>query len=176
MRICYGCGSERSPKRWYGKYYDIWTHNYDQDDNVLCHNCASRYIYRGPLKGRQIGKTHWNWKGGIEFKGQYRLIYSPNHPRAHRGKVYEHILIMEEHIGRPLTEHERIHHIDHNKRNNNIQNLRLIANQADHARLHTKNGRQECKYCRGMRTRKDGRRNNKQIWWCSDCNRSFRNG
>lgn len=50
-------------------------------------------------------------------------------------RVQEHRVIMEKHLGRKLHTKEIIHHIDHDKRNNSIDNLKIMK-QGDHARLH----------------------------------------
>ena len=84
----------------------------------------------------KLGERHkWqkhisvNWAGYIE-------IYSPNHPfRTKRGYVKEHRLIMEEKIGRHLTKDEDVHHINGNKKDNNIENLELIMH-SEHTRIH----------------------------------------
>ena len=47
----------------------------------------------------------------------------------------EHRLIMERHLGRTLLTSEHVHHIDENKRNNQLSNLLLISN-SDHAKEH----------------------------------------
>ena len=43
---------------------------------------------------------------------------------------------MAKHIGRPLHRTEVVHHIDENKSNNDISNLILFANQAEHISHH----------------------------------------
>lgn len=40
--------------------------------------------------------------------------------------IGEHRLVMEKHIGRSLNRNEHVHHIDHNKSNNMIENLELL--------------------------------------------------
>lgn len=79
-----------------------------------------------------------NWRGGKkEYKDGYITIYCPDHPKAMKGKyVYEHQLVVEEHIGRILRSDEVVHHIDGNKHNNDINNLLLMTN-SDHLRLHS---------------------------------------
>jgi hypothetical protein len=42
------------------------------------------------------------------------------------GKVAEHRLIVARQLGRPLAQHEEVHHIDGNRKNNAPENLQLI--------------------------------------------------
>lgn len=42
---------------------------------------------------------------------------------------------MEEHLGRPLSDDEVVHHLDGDRQNNDISNLRLFSNQAEHHRF-----------------------------------------
>ena len=46
-----------------------------------------------------------------------------------------HRVIMEEELGRPLTDGEIVHHIDGNKRNNSPSNL-VVMGRREHTRLH----------------------------------------
>jgi hypothetical protein len=46
-----------------------------------------------------------------------------------------HVVLMEQHIGRRLLPGEVVHHIDHNKHNNELFNLRLMT-RSEHSRLH----------------------------------------
>lgn len=47
----------------------------------------------------------------------------------------QHVVLMEAVIGRKLFSNECVHHIDHNKQNNSIENLQLMT-RAEHSRLH----------------------------------------
>lgn len=67
----------------------------------------------------------------------YVLIWKPDHPRASRGRVFEHIVVMEEQIGRSLLPGEFVHHKDGNKTNNDPSNLVILSNE-EHATLHAK--------------------------------------
>lgn len=54
-----------------------------------------------------------------------------------RGYIYKHRYVMEQHLCRELEEWEIVHHVDGNKRNNDIANLSL-ATQSDHVSIHYK--------------------------------------
>lgn len=56
---------------------------------------------------------------------------------AEQGKyLYQHRLVMERHLGRPLTSVEVVHHVNHQRDDNRLENLHLCANQGEHRRLH----------------------------------------
>jgi hypothetical protein len=107
----------------------------------------------------------------------YRQLYNKGNPRS------EHRIVMEKHLGRLLTSDEIIHHIDGNKRNNDISNL-LITNRSEHIKMHPEIGNKSKfknkysydrdliieMYCgKGMTTRQIGRelnipRNSIMVW------------
>lgn len=74
--------------------------------------------------------------------GGYKLVYVRKSERDEFGGseyVYEHRMVMQRHIGRPLRVDEHVHHINGDKRDNRIENL-AIVNPSDHTREH-KQGR-----------------------------------
>lgn len=67
---------------------------------------------------------------GTEYRGR-RIV---GHREGQR--VFEHTVVMEEKLGRRLRRGECIHHIDHDKRNNRIENLHLCGSVAEHRKIH----------------------------------------
>jgi len=50
--------------------------------------------------------------------------------------IFEHRLVVENFIGRELTEKETIHHIDRDKANNSINNLMVFKSHKEHMSFH----------------------------------------
>lgn len=88
----------------------------------------------------QKGSKHPNWKGGKSISSHgYVLIRMPYHPRAHKnGYVYEHVLVAEKKLGRPLKKGEIIHHKDEIKTNNSPDNISITKSIAHHKANHRK--------------------------------------
>ncbi len=83
----------------------------------------------------KYGPEHRHWKGGRK-KTSSGYIYklAKDHPRQHNGYVFEHILVMEEYLGRYLEQGEVVHHCDHNRSNNDLNNLELMLD-SEHKKL-----------------------------------------
>lgn len=64
-------------------------------------------------------------------KGDYLYALVPDHPNATKnGYVLMHRVIMENHLGRLLGKDEVVHHKDHNKFNNSVDNLEVMDKNA----------------------------------------------
>lgn len=68
----------------------------------------------------------------------YPVVKVPGHPRAQKGSsyVFEHVLIAERALGRPLSAQHPVHHVDQDKTNNQNSNLVLCEDNAYHQMLH----------------------------------------
>ena len=55
----------------------------------------------------------------------YVLVFNKQYSKRPNGQILEHRLVMEKHLGRALTRHETIHHINGDKEDNRLENLQL---------------------------------------------------
>ena len=92
----------------------------------------------GDNRGKnQHGNKNPCWKGGksLSSKG-YILVRAPEHPRAStNGYVFEHIIILESKLGRPLLPWECSHHKNEIKTDNRPENLEVKI-RGKHTILH----------------------------------------
>lgn len=72
----------------------------------------------------------------VASKGDYNYARVPDHPRAtSTGYVLEHRVVVENALGRLLSDNEIVHHLDENKKNNRLDNLEVMSRSA-HTRHH----------------------------------------
>jgi hypothetical protein len=78
----------------------------------------------------QRGEKNIAWKGGrtVDNFGYVRIIVPGHHSVTKtKPRVLEHRYVMEQKLGRPLLEHETVHHINGIKTDNRPENLELWA-------------------------------------------------
>lgn len=106
---CEGCGKER---------WVIFRKN--NPTNLRCPKC------------RHIGSLHPSWKGGrYKDREGYIEIWVPTDDffasmRNKDNYIREHRLIMARHLGRCLHHWELVHHKNHIKDDNRLENLQII--------------------------------------------------
>ena len=84
-------------------------------------------------KGIQSRENNGSWKGGRnKLKSGYIIVWIPsNSPfitmmNGNGNNILEHRLVMAQHLGRCLESWEVVHHINHVRNDNRIENLAII--------------------------------------------------
>jgi HNH endonuclease len=78
------------------------------------------------LPHRKAGRPTTTGGAGGPGRHGYPLIWAPEHPRTGNGKyVFEHVLVMEETLGRYLVPGENVHHRNGVRDDNRPENLEL---------------------------------------------------
>lgn len=127
---------------------------------IICKNCGVEFFRscrtqglpgkRGPVmfcsfkcRGETMrGEMSSTFRGGREVlkTGYVRLLVRDN-PRAYRNRMFEHLVLAEAALGRPLPTKAVVHHFDCNRSNNSPGNLVLCEDQAYHLLLHARSRR-----------------------------------
>jgi ferredoxin-like protein FixX len=84
------------------------------------------------MDAHQCGENASAWKGGRTQWGEDGYVSITVAPKVHQS---EHRLVMEQHLGRKLRSDEVVHHINHDKQDNRIENLQVMS-RSEHGKLH----------------------------------------
>lgn len=107
---------------------EYWNKIRNRKHRFCSRKCETTYLQ---------GERSPGWTGG-RFRNDrgYILIYNKDHPRpVARGYVYEHILVVENILGRYLLLDEHVHHKNGVRDDNRIENLEILTS-SKHAKLH----------------------------------------
>ena len=127
-----------------------WSQRTDKEVPVKCGTCGQvRMLRTARVAGStdvtglctgcaRAGSKSALWKGGRSKHptGYMKIRLTPDHiffcmADKHR-LVSEHRLVMAQHIGRPLEDHEVVHHKNGIKDDNRIENLELLTRRLHH--------------------------------------------
>lgn len=80
--------------------------------------------------------THPRWQGGRYLSTHgYIKSYTAEAKSSHGRREYEHRVIMEKYLGRTLNYNEIVHHLNHDKTDNRLENLQLVT-RSEHILMH----------------------------------------
>lgn len=115
------------------------------------------------------GNGNPKWRGGtVRQVSGYIYEYAPDHPHATQaGYVMQHRLVMERAIGRHLTPTEQVHHRNHIRDDNRLENLELMPDVSAHREHHGYFETQPCGTCATPVRRSLGHRRRWSRAFCS---------
>lgn len=119
-----------------------------KESRFCSRKCCAKWVYinRNYKKFTDHrGSKNSSWKGGRKVVSGYMLVHVGN-----RKYQQEHRIVMAKHLGRKLQKHEVVHHINGNKLDNRIENLKLLS-QSEHIKEHIKNGSMKLDYWKGKK-------------------------
>lgn len=124
MKKCLDCGAIKSQK---GNYCKPCGYKHRKRPSGLKYNL----VKDNPTSFKK-GMTPWNKGNSKPYLdvniGYYKISVNGTDMKYHR-------YVVEKHIGRILTEDEIVHHINHNKLDNRIENLQVMT-RSEHMKLH----------------------------------------
>ncbi len=134
---CPDCGYERHCSRsWVSKVLKKGTFT------GRCHSCHSDFLKKNGRElgiGRTINPNGYVVLKRLAVKDEHLELFEKMRLKT-KGNVLEHRFIMSVQIGRMLEGNELVDHMDGNKRNNELSNLRIYVKGKNQPGSHNGNG------------------------------------
>ena len=85
-----------------------------------------------------IRSANHNWKGGVHLSshGYVKILLPKHHLSDSKGYAYEHRVVAEKKLCRPLKENELIHHLNGQKDDNREENIIVLETRSQHRTYH----------------------------------------
>ena len=151
MKNCTKCNKQKSLDEFYrskqskdGRRWQCKACDYKstiKSRKSKCPMCGNNKDIRSKTCEKCRVYSKCNWKGGKTTTANgYVYVYTPEHPNSNmRGYVMEHRLVMEDKLGRFLTQKENVHHINGIRDDNRLDNLELwVRSQPTGSRVEDK--------------------------------------
>lgn len=140
--VCQQCGKEE------------WTFPCFEKSRKFCsYECYYEFMKTDPEQANRVaGEKNPMWKGGVvDHTSGYFYECASDHPFSSNGYVLQHRLVVERYLREHLPSLEYlveidgvqylrpecvVHHIDHNRKNNDLGNLMLFRNDSEHQKHH----------------------------------------
>lgn len=109
---CSNCGKD---------FYRNRRKNCNGDDFKFCSKLCSNIVTGKKLREPRVFNT-----------GGYVLVYDREYSRYKDGRVPEHVLVYSKHLNRKISKSEPVHHKNHIRDDNEMDNLFLCKNNQEH--------------------------------------------
>ena len=126
------------------RFFSLLSQQKRLNKGIYCsYSCSKSGIKLTKLHIKNIslskkGEKNPMWNGGKPFVNTqgYVMIKDVKNLMANcDGRVLEHRLVMSEFLGRSLTKDEVVHHKNHNRSDNRLENLELLS-RSNHSKHH----------------------------------------
>ncbi len=114
-RLCQKCGKEFTIASWELK-----------EDRFKRGLYCSKQCHHDAMRGRSMPRKVKPPQTIPHANGYILEWVGYDYPGSKSGRVLQHRLIMERHLGRPLKDNEEVHHINEIKTDNRIENLQIV--------------------------------------------------
>ena len=103
--------------------------NYTIKKQGMFEGYPTRFLQGHSHASAKRGKEHYKYRNGRYCRLGYTMVLiSREHPMADKnGYIPEHRYVMSQHLGRPLTSKEQVHHINGNISDNRLENLEILT-------------------------------------------------